>query len=213
MNNTPKKLLWLFVALILLGLGACKMDMDQEIWLNKDESGRAKVAVKLNIPMAYDEETMGEMDLTGNSALKELAERAKETEGIDITRYDTEADNTAEEMNYIYTMEFTFKDLKGLSNVMCTDPTKGITLQKTKKGKQLSMDPRNFLVQVEGSEEDMEYISLIGMSLNTIIHLPKKPKSVDTSGTMNKKTKTATWNYILDEAWYAETDKIMTVVF
>lgn len=213
MKFTYKHIIGALIAILLLGLSACKMDMEQEIWLSKNQSGKARVFVRLNIPMAYDEESMGEMDLNQNSAMKAMAEKAKTVKGIDITKLDTETRHSDEEMNYLYTFEFTFKDLQGLREVLCLNPDRGITLNKTKQGKALNLDSRQFVLTEEGEEESLEYLSFVDVSLKTIVHLPKKPKAIDASGTMDKKAKTATWKEIIDKDWYANSENSMQVIF
>lgn len=213
MKFTYKHIIGALIAILLLGLSACKMDMEQEIWLSKNQSGKARVFVRLNIPMAYDEESMGEMDLNQNSALKAMADKAENVKGVSITKLDTETQHSEEEMNYLYTFEFTFNDLQGLREVICKSPDKGLNLEKTKKGKTLFMDSRQFVVADEGDAESIEYLSLIEMSLKTIVHLPKKPKAIDESGSFDKKTKTATWTEVINQDWYSTTEKPMQVTF
>jgi len=213
MKYLKRNILWLLTAFLLLALGACKMEMEQEIWLKKNESGKARVFVRLNIPMAYDEESMGDMDLNKNSALSAMADKAKTVKGIEITKLDTETQHTDDEMNYLYTFEFNFKDVNGLREVLCLNPEKGIYLDKTKKGRTLNLDSRQFVLTEEGDEESMEYLSYIDMSLKTIIHLPKKPKAIDENGTMDKKAKTATWSETINQDWYSTDEKPMQVTF
>jgi len=213
MKLTRMNVFWLLGAVLLIGLSACKMDMEQEIWLKKNESGNAKITIHLNIPISLQEEDMGDLDLNKNNALSDLAEKAKTIKGVSVTRLDTETNHTDEDMNYIYTMEFTFKDITGLRETLCLCPDQGITLQKVKGGKALRLDSRQFAITQEGDEESMEYLSFIGMELKTIVHLPKKPKSIDETGTLDKKAKTATWNETIDKDWYELSEKPMQVTF
>lgn len=213
MKLTLRHFIGVLITLLLLGLSACKMEMEQEIWLKKNDSGKARVFVRLNIPMAYDEESMGDMDLNKNSALSGMAEKAKSVKGVKIIKLDTETNNTEEEMNYLYTFEFSFQDIAGLQEVLCLNPDLGIRLEKTKKGKTLHLDSRQFMLTEKGDAESMEYLSFIDMNLKTIVHLPKKPKAIDETGIIDKKTKTATWNEVIDSDWYSYSEKPMQVSF
>ena len=204
---------WLLVLLSLLSLAACKIDMEQEIWLNKNNSGRAAIKVALNIPMGYDAETMDTMDLGQENAIAELAERACKTDGVVVTKYDKETAHSDEEMNFIYYLDFTFKDLDGLRSVLCIDPNSGITLEKTKKGKMLNIDARQLYLQVEGSEEEMEYFGFLDMTLFTTINLPKKAKRIDESGYGTKKGKRVKWTIPIDDDWYANDSVPLSVLF
>ncbi|HPM05256.1 MAG TPA: hypothetical protein PL160_06010, partial [Candidatus Cloacimonas sp.] len=158
MKFTLKQILGGMIALLFLGLSACKMDLEQEVWLKKDNSGKAKVFVHLNIPMGYDAASMDEMDLNSNSALKAMMEKAKEIKGVEITRFDTETQHSEEEMNFLYTYEFNFQDLQGLQAALCISDEKGISLQKEKKGKALSLDARQFMVVEEADQETLAYL-------------------------------------------------------
>ncbi len=208
-----KNLGWLLVLLSLLALTACKIDMEQEIWLNKNNSGRAAVKVALNIAMGYDANSMDSLDLGQNNAMAGLAERANNTEGVVVTRFDSATDHSDEEMNYIYYLDFTFKDLKGLRSVLCVDPNRGMAIKKTWKGKLLTMDARQFNLQMEGSEEDMEYFSFLDMNLTTTVNLPKKAKRIDKSGYGTKLDKQVIWKTTIDEDWFAEDSVPLSVLF
>jgi len=165
MSSIKKNLGWLVVLLALLSLAACKIDMEQEIWLNKNNSGRAAIRLALNIPMGYDAETMDSTDLGQENAMAELAERANSTKGVVVTKYDKTTAHTDEEMNFIYYLDFTFKDLDGLRSVLCIDPNSGITLEKTRKGKMLTIDARQLYLQVEGSDEEAKYCAIDALRL------------------------------------------------
>jgi hypothetical protein len=65
--------------LILLSLTACKIDMKQEIWLKKDNSGKASVIVHMQIPFGLQNETLDLQELNSFNALSSLAEVARKT--------------------------------------------------------------------------------------------------------------------------------------
>jgi len=213
MSSIKKNLGWLVVLLALLSLAACKIDMEQEIWLNKNNSGRAAIRLALNIPMGYDAETMDSTDLGQENAMAELAERANSTKGVVVTKYDKTTAHTDEEMNFIYYLDFTFKDLDGLRSVLCIDPNSGITLEKTRKGKMLTIDARQLYLQVEGSDEEMEYLGFLDMTMITTLHLPKKAKWIDESGYGTKKGKKVNWTILIDDEWYANESVPLSVLF
>ncbi len=208
-----KQILGGMIALLFLGLSACKMDLEQEVWLKKDNSGKAKVFVHLNIPMGYDAASMDEMDLNSNSALKAMMEKAKEIKGVEITRFDTETQHSEEEMNFLYTYEFNFQDLQGLQAALCISDEKGISLQKEKKGKALSLDARQFMVVEEADQETLAYLEYVDTTLKTIIHLPKKPKLASSDGVIDKKNKTVSWTTKITQDWYSPSEQVMKVVF
>jgi len=213
MKFTLKQILGGMIALLFLGLSACKMDLEQEVWLKKDNSGKAKVFVHLNIPMGYDAASMDEMDLNSNSALKAMMEKAKEIKGVEITRFDTETQHSEEEMNFLYTYEFNFQDLQGLQAALCISDEKGISLQKEKKGKALSLDARQFMVVEEADQETLAYLEYVDTTLKTIIHLPKKPKLASSDGVIDKKNKTVRWTTKITQDWYSPSEQVMKVVF
>lgn len=213
MSSMKRNLGWFVLLLSLISVAACKIDMEQEIWLNKNNSGKAAIKVALNIAMGYDAASMDSLDLGQNNAMAELAERANNTEGVVVTRYDTATDHSDEEMNYIYYLDFTFKDLNGLRSVLCVDPNSGMAIKKTWRGKLLTMDARQFNLQMEGSEEDMEYFSFLDMNLTTIVNLPKKAKRIDKSGYGTKLDKQVIWKTTIDEDWFAEDSVPLSVLF
>ena len=213
MKTTKQAFLWLLSAFILLGFSACKMDMEQEIWLNRNGSGKAKVLIQVSVPVAYDEESMEDMGLSTNSALSAMADRARTVKGINVTRLDTETNHTGDETGYLYTFEFLFKDLKGLRQVLCLDANKGIVQKRVWFKKVLKLDSRQFLITEEGDEDMMPYLGFIDMTLKTVVHLPKKPKAIDESGIMNKDAKTAVWTEDIDQDWYDYPQKPKQVSF
>ncbi len=213
MKFTIKYIVGGLIALLLMGLSACKMDLEQEIWLKKNNSGKAKVFVHLNIPMGYDAASMDEMDMNSNSALKAMMEKAKGIKGVEITRFDTETQHSEEEMNFLYTYEFNFADLKGLQAALCLTDEKGISMQKGKKGKVLSLDALQFMIVEEADQETLAYLEYVDTNLKTTIHLPKKPKFASAEGVIDKKNKTVSWTAKITQDWYSQAEQIMQVIF
>ncbi|MDD2229387.1 MAG: hypothetical protein PHY48_08250 [Candidatus Cloacimonetes bacterium] len=202
---------WLpILGLLLLGLGACRIDLNHEIWLNNDNSGRARIETSITIPNMDDEESM-KASLGTENGLDSLATIVRETVGAELIKIDQESSFNDEEMNILYYLEFSFDNIQTLQKILCIEPDKGISIEKTGKTKTLRIDPRQFAMQESGDYQ--EYFGMISMNMSLKINLPEKAKEVNPAYPNFKKQKKLSWAFPLDEDWYNEEEHVISVKY
>ncbi|PKN73793.1 MAG: hypothetical protein CVU50_01000 [Candidatus Cloacimonetes bacterium HGW-Cloacimonetes-3] len=198
------------LGLILLALGACRVDIDHEIWISADESGRARISTSIVLPVVDDQMDIEE-SLGKDNALDELAARVRATEGAELTKLDKESSSINDEVTILYYMEFTFNNLQTLQKIICLEPDKGISHVKKGKERTLSIDPHQFSLQ--SADEYQEYLSFFDMNMSLKLHLPYKTKEVIPEYSGSKKQKSLEWEFILDEDWYADEQHVITIKY
>lgn len=198
------------IGLLLLALGACRIDIDHEIWISADESGKARINTSIVFPVVDDqmdiEETIGK-----DNALDELAARVRATDGAKLIKLDQETSSKNDEVTVLYFMEFTFDNLQTLQKIICLEPDKGIYYSKNGKERTLSIDPRQFSLQ--NSEEYQEYFSFFDINMSLKLNLPDKVKEVSPEYPDFKKKKSLEWKFMLDEDWYAAEEHLITLKY
>lgn len=195
---------------LLLGLGACRLDMEQEIWMNEDNSGKALITTTVVIPKMEDMDLMEE-GMSTESPLDEMAVLVANTEGaelIDSNRFDNSTD---EEINLKYYLEFSFDKPETLAKIILTDPEVGLQLSVKGKDRTLVLDPRAFSLQE--TEEYSEYLDFLDMNMNLKLHLPKKYKELSPADDTQEKGKDLSWSYKLDSDWYAEDERPISIKY
>ena len=201
---------WMLVsAVLMLGLGACKLELGQEIWLNEDNSGRARLEAEVVIPrMAEGEEGDGPSD---DNALQDYADRIAGNPGATLSLYETSTNHNPDEFRYLYELEFSFNNLQTLRNIICIDSTRGFNVDLATGNKQAEIDPHNFLMQEESDIQ--EYFSLMDVSMDLVLHLPSEPQKIDTKAAYIAAEKELSWEFTLDQEWYKQPEHNILIVF
>lgn len=202
---------WILLStLVMLGLGACKVEMSQEVWLNADNSGKALLEAKVSLPR-FSEEDTEPANMDSENVFQDFADRVNANPGAKITQYDISTDHSSDEYVYHYTLEFTYDKLQTLRNVICEDSLKGIYLERTNKQKLLTTDLRDFLMQKESDMQ--EYMGLLDIAMTFKLHLPSAPIKVESEAAYNIDKNEVSWAFTLDDNWYRKAKMPVQVQF
>lgn len=206
-----KSKFWILLSvLVMLGLGACKVDMTQEIWLNADNSGKALLEARVSLPR-FSEEDTAPANMDSENVFQDFADRVKANPGAEITSYEITTDHSSDEYVYNYSLEFTYDKLQTLRNVICEDSLKGFNLERTNKQKLLTTDLRNFLMQKESDMQ--EYLGLLDIDMVFRLHLPSEPVKVQSEAKYNQTKNEIDWTFKLDDNWYRKAKMPVQVQF
>ncbi|MDY0151886.1 MAG: hypothetical protein RBS43_06390 [Candidatus Cloacimonas sp.] len=181
--------------LTLFVLAGC-VQYDEELWLNHDGSGRAKLRLIHRSPYENPEEIMRKASLPGISL-----------QGYNIQRRGADA---------IYTIEFKFKSVEAFNNVNdqlgAADFWGKITLNK-ERGRRISFKRRIALGSQDGDDDLENFFSSMQTESaiwNYKLHVPWKivssnalPENVDA------KNHTITWSFDTQKMW--NRNEMMTV--
>ena len=203
----------LITMLFLLSLTACKIDMKQEIWLKNDNSGKASVKVSMQIPFGLHNEALDLQELNSFNALSSLAEVARKTPGVSVIRLAQEETHSKKEMNLAYYLDFTFKDVEGLSTVLSGEGKNAIFLTKSAKHNVLCIKADELALIEDDDSDEFDWLGFIEINLQSKVNLPARVKKIDNSGYGKYKGKTATWNIALDDDWLSCTSHLLYVHF
>jgi hypothetical protein len=199
------------VTLVILALlGACKFDMSYEIWLNADDSGKARMETSVSLPKM--EGTMDIEDtITNDNSYSEMAQLIEETEGAELIGYDYKIDQTETEMIVTYFIDFTFNNVQTLQKVIIPDYEEGIRLAKKGKDKELSIDAMKLTIDAENQLQ--EYLSFLDMNMKIKLNLPSPAKSVDPAYEGLNKQKELSWDFHLDDEWADQESHTITITY
>lgn len=203
---------WLTGIIILLGLSACKIDMEQEIWLKKDESGKVSLKIDMQIPVGIDNVTPELKQLYSVNAFYPLAEIAEKTPGIVITELSQRENHSDKDTHFTYWMNFTFENMEGLNKVLSAKGKNAISLVKEGKNRILSIETDD-LALLESEDIDYSWFELLEINFHNKIHLPAKIKKIDDGGYGKCTSKTATWNIAFDDDWLSSKSHLLYVIY
>ncbi len=194
--NILRKCLPILTAAVLSIFMTGCFDIEEEVTLNRDGSGRYQVSMDMSeigdmIASFAEEEGMGsseDMFGTMDSALQAQSETLKQIEGISKVAYSIEG--------YTFTSSFQFEDVLALNEALAqsnSDPNNQF-MQLTQGAKfswkagtfeKINPPIKDAMDQVgmggdEANEEGMEMAKMMlgSASYTTIIHLPNKVKKV-----------------------------------
>ena len=202
---------WLLAAILMLvGLSACKVDLDQEVWLNADNSGKALLKAAVSIPR-FSEDDEENAKLSSENALQDFADRVKDNAGATLNRFETNTDHSSDDYKYIYELEFAFKDLQTLRNIICEDSSQGFNVENAKGGKVLALDIHNLLLQQESDIQD--YLNMMDMDMTISLHLPQEPTKIVSDIPHVATKQDVVWTVTLDDKWYRQNLKPILVSF
>lgn len=210
MKHSNFKIRMLISAGLMLGLGACKLELGQEIWLNEDNSGKARLEAEVVIPrMAEgDDESL---NMENDNALQDYADRLAKNPGAVLSLYETSTNHNPDEFRYVYEMEFSFDNLQTLRNIICIDTTQGFNVDQASGYKLAEINPHNFLMQEESDIQ--EYISLMDVTMDLVLHLPSEPQKIDTKTPYLAAEKEVSWKFTLDQKWYKKPAHNILITF
>ena len=199
----------MIIGLIFFGLAGCKIEIEHELWLNADDSGKAKVELRVNLPLIS--ETEATTSLNSENVLEALAQKVRNNPGTTLTELKTSSNHTAEDFTYIYTLDFSFANLQSLREVLFISPDKGLSVEKIKKKKQLTIDMRQLAMQDEG--QSAEYLTMMDIALILKLHLPQKPKVISKEPSPTLKDKSVSWEFMLNDDYLADAEKLLKVQY
>ena len=175
-----------FLAVILVILSGC-VNYDEELWLNPDGSGKAKLVVVHASPYENSEEIMHKDDL----------------KGIHLQDYSVKKSNK----NFIYTIRFRFDSIEAFNNindqVSDNDFWGKITLNKG-HGRRITFK-RRISLGAQADENDLwDQIfrpkTDSGQKWNYRLHLPWEVISSNAHH-VDKKTGALSWSYDTSKLW------------
>lgn len=205
--STLSKLLMIFVLALL---GACKFDMSYEIWLNADDSGKARMETSVSLPKM--EGTMDIEDtITNDNSYSEMAQLIEETEGAELIGYDYKIDQTETEVVVTYFIDFSFNNVQTLQKVIIPDYEDGISIARKGKDKELTIDAMKLTLDTENQLQ--EYLSFLDMNMKIKLNLPSAAKNVNPVYEGLNKQKELIWDFHLDDEWADKESHTITVTY
>lgn len=177
----------LIIAILLLTLFGC-VHYEEELWLNRDGSGKAKLVL---------------IHRSANENPDEILKKA-ELNGIHLQSYSIKRNGP----NVIYNVQFKFDSIEAFNNVNDqvgnADFWGKITLNK-EKGRRITFKRRISL----GDQEDVDDFEMLMRSTITDhptwsykIHLPWKIISTNAEeANIDRNGRTITWNYDTEQLW------------
>ncbi|MDZ4121176.1 MAG: hypothetical protein U1C33_02050, partial [Candidatus Cloacimonadaceae bacterium] len=177
----------LLYALLLLVIGGC-VHYDEELWINRDGSGRAKIRLVHRSQYDNPEEILNKANLPE----------------IHLQKYDIERIGR----NVVYTVHFKFANVEAFNNINdrlgAADFWGKITLNKG-NDRTILFKRRISLGSLEG-EDDLEFLFREQMEKSPVwsykLHVPWKIVSANAlSENIDHKSKSITWQYDTGYMW------------
>jgi hypothetical protein len=189
----------LFVlSIVLLVLSACKIDLTNEIWMAKSDSGKAKISADFTYPNLTS--ILPDTSMTNNNMLSNYMDLIASTEGAKVLSQGVENLSTEGESRFVYTVEFSFENLAALNTVLASVENPAFEKQK----KQLTIYPKLFsAVKAEDLSEVLGDVSVFEINHHLIFHAPAKIKADKSYKPNFIDKKTLKWDFAINADWQA----------
>ncbi len=202
----------LLLITVLLFLAACKIDLKNEVWLNKDTSGKALISAYVEYEKV--DESTDTANLFRENALKDYLEIIGKTKGATLISQDI-IDNTGDDFKAVtYQVEFKFDKMATLNKVMAIKDSTAFEYKKEKKGGSVIMRPPG-MSMIAKSELERQLTELIWytISFSLILHAPSDIKESDAMVETHVDKKTSQWDFTIDDDWYNSPLESITVKY
>lgn len=207
----------LFLIILSMFLFAgCKIDLKNEIWLNKDASGRALIQTYveyMNFDDLLEDETI-ENTLTQSNVLQEYIDLIESTKGAKLISH--KIIDESDSMNYAATfqVEFKFDNINTLNTILSSPETNAFKHNKKGKTNTLKLYPTKMSIIDEGEIKDAmsEYLQF-DINYSLILHTPAKIKKTSTKIEDRPDDKTVEWSFKIDDEWFLKPVESITVSY
>lgn len=191
-----RRLIVLMLLMALLFLAACKIDLTNEIWMAKNDSGKAKISADVTYPNLTS--VLPDTSMTNNNMLSNYMDLIAGTAGAKVLSQNVENLSTEGESRFVYSVEFSFDNLAALNTVLSTVESPAFAKQK----KQLTIYPKLFsAVKAEDLTEVLGDVSVFEINHRLIFHAPAKIKADKSYKPNFIDKKTLKWDFAIDSNW------------
>ncbi len=214
---STKSRLSIFIILVLVLIFAgCKIDLKNEIWLNKDASGRALIQTYIeymNFDDLLEDETI-ENTLTQSNVLQSYIDLIESTKGAKLISH--KIIDQSDSLNYAatYQVEFKFDNINTLNAILSKTDASAFNYKKKSKTNTLKIFPPKMSIIDEGELKDAmsEYLEF-DINYNMILHTPAKIKKSTAKEENRIDDKTVEWNFKIGEDWFSKPVESITVTY
>ncbi len=199
------------LALLVLVAG-CKMDLENEIWLKKNGSGRA--LLKAYVEYTSEDAEYADQELKEYDPLKLFERRILETRGAKLISKKTLDQSEEDLVAATFLLEFKFDQVSTLSRIMALDDYGCFYLSNEKKACKLNVYLENMaFIDRETISDAGADVADFETGYNLILHLPKAMQSASEDFELSADKKTVRFHFTLDDAWYDDPLVSLTVKY
>ncbi len=191
-----KRLLMMLLPVLMLVLSACKIDLSNEVWIDKDGSGKALITAEVAFPNIT--EVSQDSSMTTSNVLQTFADLITASKGTKLISQNIVDNSTADECIYVYTVEFSYNNPDALNSVLADEGTTVIAIKK----KNVTVYPKLFsIVSTNALTESLGEISMFEINHHLTIHTPGVIKSNKDLEPFLADKSTLHADYLIDQEW------------
>jgi len=202
-------ILVLLVSMILIA--GCNMDLENEVWLNKDGSGKAAIRAFVE----YSKADAGEedMDLAKRKVLQNYVKLIEKTPGAILTSDKSTDLSDAEYISASFQVEFRFDNLATLNKILAVDKQNAFEIVKKANTELKINSSRLHMIDAGTLTDATPDYNMFEINYSLIMHTPSKIVSSDASSGKRSGDMTMTWNFRIDDDWFKEPAKQIIVKY
>lgn len=202
----------LLVVVALLFLAACKIEIKNEIWLNKNTSGKSIISACVKYDKLDDTED-GSAALD-KQPLEDYINLIESTNGAKLISKKTIDNSTDDEVIVNYLVEFKFDNIETLNKILAVENGEAFSFIKAKKGGTFRLYPQMMSLIDEGFiGENITDTSMFDIKFSMILHTPNKIKETDAMVETRIDEYTAEWDFTINDDWYESPVDLITVEY
>lgn len=198
-----RRIMLLLTLITIMLITGCKISLKNEIWLNKDESGKALIQADIEV-----EKEAGEIDesqLSEYNVMQDYINKIEKHKGVKLISQNVIDNSNAETIAYSYQVEFKFDDIASLNSVLGIDANP--TFQNSKDGnkKRFKVFPaKHSMIENSDLMSALFASDFVDVRFNMIVHTPTKVSKVNGTNYIKSDDKTVSWEVPIDESWQEE---------
>jgi hypothetical protein len=145
--------------------------------------------------------------------LNDYIELVRHTKGTELVSEQVQNNSTEEKIAYTNFMEFKFDSLKALNKILTAEKSTAISSRNKGKDVLLSIYPAKLSFLSKPAEDDTlsQYLSMFNITYKLTLHCPQKIKESDTKVVSISDNKTTEWEITVNDDWYNNPVKQLTI--
>jgi hypothetical protein len=200
------------IVLMFLGISACRFELENEIWFNKDLSGKAEITVKAR-DLTFNSEEEAQNRLATN-ALQKYVDLIIATPGTKLTKNETTDISFGDGYSFEYAVAFTFNSPATLNKIIALRDSLAVSQTKTGKTTTISLYPHAMTIQ-DKSELQSQIGDLSNATINYFLEV-HAPTNITNSSDYEFEPyddKSRKWMQTVDTDWLASQPNMYFIKF
>jgi hypothetical protein len=195
-----------------LFLTACKVDLTQEIWLNKDNSGKALIQADVSYInfSSLSEEVGADTTMSQINVLQDYIDMITNNKSVSLISSEIIDNSNADESKYTHKVLFSFQNLRALNDIIALPDQKAVA-GSTKELK--IYPPQIAMISAGELEEPLGDVSMFEINYHLNLHSARKIKNTKNLQDATVDGKNVRWDFAISQEWFDSPTEEITLKF